>query len=145
VKLRNRNIYYYLFYRVYSNIIFVNKRNDIPGFSAFVLVTVLVGLNITTLMTVIKLNNSDFKFEFTRNFGIEIAILLLILNWFLLYRNGKYKNIIAEYSKNDSSSFLGSFCVFLYVLLSVYSFFHFGHQVRELNKPENFILPSIPN
>jgi len=115
-------IYYLLFYKIYSHIILVNKKNDIPVFSALIALVALVGLNIITIFIIIKLNYPDINLEFSKRSGFTLAITLITLNWLVIFRNNKYKEIISEYSKREKPS-TDSFWVICYVILTIYLFF----------------------
>jgi len=139
------NIYHYLYYKIFSFLTFVNRKDNNQEFSALIGITFLVFLNIISIDNIVRLNYPDSNLALTRNLGIGLIIVLIIVNWFFLYKGQKYKKIIQKYSKRNDASSVGSFLVLSYLILTIYCFFHFAHEIRELEHPQNIFNNPLPN
>jgi hypothetical protein len=112
-------IYKYIYYCLYSVLLFINKRNDIIEWSTTGILSILISFNILTVYFIIKpyfFSNID---ERKSNLFYIIGFLSISFNIYLFIRNGKYKCIIEEFSVKTLSS-SGILLVLLYVILTVW-------------------------
>lgn len=123
-------IYEYIYYKIYSFLSLFGK-NDIIEWSSMIMFSVIIGTNVFTILDIIKINNPNSSIVFTRFLGQFIAVVLMIVNYFVFIKKKQYKRIMKEYPQKDSD--LGTVLVILYVLISVWCVFHYGKQIRILD------------
>jgi hypothetical protein len=123
------NIYFYLYYKIYSLIKFIGI-NDIPAFSAMILVTCLVFLNLQTILNALTLSHPEILKMDSKNLARLRVIAVMGINAFVFFQGKRYRKIIEWHSKHDISPDNGSFWVICYVILTVYLFFHFTNEIR---------------
>ena len=118
-----KNLYYYNFYflTVFSKL--VNKRNTDYAFSGMSYLTLLMGSNVFTILSLIA------KYETIEINPIVYSMLVMLpimgINYLLLIRNNKSENIINLYAEKWKSKekYNSIFLIFflIYVVLSVIS------------------------
>lgn len=127
-----KNFYYYSFYFLSFFIKAVNKRNNDYKFSGMAFLTMLMGINLFTIVSIL------FKYEiYSINpyiFSLIVAIPLLVLNYNFLYRNNKGKEIFSFYNKkwrlNKKEGMIYLFAFLLYIITTMF----FGGYVAYLIK-----------
>jgi len=101
------------------------KTNDTPAFNAYLLISLLQGLNIESIYIIVAY---IFRFSYTPNkniiiyIGLSLSIALFIINYFLLF--AQRKNIFDKYellSQKIKSKRMIYF--WAYVTISVIIFF----------------------
>lgn len=125
------NLYYLLYYKIYSFLESTNAilKNTIIEWSAMAFVTILIGLNIFTIASIIEINRGIPLIEGQTEAKV-LAVIVLILNYFIFNYKERYKGIVKKYSKKNTS--FGSFLVLAYVIITIWSFFHTGSDLREI-------------
>lgn len=138
------NIYYYLYFRIYCFLTLLNKKNNVVEHSSLLAQSILLSFNILTLLGYYKLKlDLDFRFEF-RQLGYLIAVIVIIMNYFIFFRRGKYKYIIKEYkARKYEQSTTGGIWVVAYIVLTFYFSFSVMGDVRKINLKENDIQKSF--
>jgi len=114
-----RNILYHIFYLVYWWNIKIIKEKDIPVLSAYLFVSVLIGLNIISLYSI-------FVIYVIRNpnaypsWGHWLIILLsFVPNYFIFINKDKYKKILNEsQNMNKTEKRKKDIISIIYVLLT---------------------------
>ena len=115
-----KEYYYFMFYYLRSI-----KTNDTPAFNAYLLISLLQGLNIESIYIIVAY---IFRFSYTPNkniiiyIGLSLSIALFIINYFLLF--AQRKNIFDKYellSQKIKSKRMIYF--WAYVTISVIIFF----------------------
>jgi hypothetical protein len=120
----------YFYYRIYKALVKV-KTNTTPALNSMLLVVILQGLNIFSILMIVKY---FFNWEFTKlqsNIqGLLFYIIMLIPNYFYLYR--KRDEIISRYqneSKEDKK--WGIIGLLFYIVFSILVFFVLGETIVE--------------
>lgn len=124
-----RNFYYYLYYSIYKSMKLF-RSNTIVEWTAVLAVSILIAMNIFTILDLMALNNSNFTSKFSRFFGQLLGVVVIVINYFVFIKGGKYKKIVEEY---DSKQANGGLIVMAYVVFTIWCTLHFGGQIRELN------------
>lgn len=124
-KCININHMKYFYYRIYKALKKV-KTNDTPAFNAMILVVALQGMNVFSIYMLIN-NFLDLEFEKkqTLTMGVLLYVILLIPNYFYLFRNKE--EIIKKYqdeTKEDRA--WGIIGLLLYIVVSMAVFFVLG-------------------
>ena len=112
-------LFKHLFYRVYCWNINVIKEKDLPILSAYLFVSVLIGINIITLYSIIII----FVIKDSRlypEWGYYIVMLVTFIpNYFYFIHRKKYKSILMESEIiNKSKKRKWDILVIIYLLLS---------------------------
>lgn len=125
------NPYHLLYYKIYAFLESINAvlKNTIMEWSAMFLLTVLVYLNIFAIASIVEVNNNLVFIEGELAAKVMGGIVLVV-NYFVFIRKKRYKQIISRYSKRNTS--LASWLVVIYVVVSIWAFFHYGAEVRDL-------------
>lgn len=118
------NIYKYIYYKLFLFSDWI-KRN-IPGnqtsseSEALIILTLCISINISSAWLFFNVPTVS------GNFNLDFFLLLFIIgciNYFLFIYKASYKKLIEKYQFRED--IIGSVLVFLYVLLSIYFFFHY--------------------
>lgn len=105
----------YLLFSIYK-IASINYGKEGGAYASFVIVTILMTINAIAIF-------GFFNKIFFANLNISLIQLslmfsvLLIVNYFLLIHNGKYKSIISNYTKKKNRV-AGALGILLYVVVS---------------------------
>jgi purine-cytosine permease-like protein len=96
--------YYYLAYRIY---VFYRKRDNIPVFFSFSLLTTLVNINIMTVAIFVQLINPYFQ-NYNKFYALIPFTCIGIINYLILYRRyevifNKFDLDMEHYKKYDLS------------------------------------------
>jgi hypothetical protein len=109
----------YLYYRIYDWNLRAWGESDMPQYNAIIGVSFLIYLNIISLFIAIETLTGNQYFLFLPNgeyYAAATCLLLLLVNYILLVRNGKYLKIAEEFKKeNPSQKRKGLVFVWLYV------------------------------
>lgn len=116
----NRNnmysgFYYYMFFRICMVSKKINKNDQDFAFTSTVVVSLLMGLNLFTLVMLIKLiKHVELNLLI---FPVIILIPLFIVNYFLFMNKGRSNDIIASFESKKRKAFW-DFLLILYVTVS---------------------------
>jgi len=118
-----REIYYWIF--IFQSSI---KTNKTPAFNSYVLICILQAFNIGTFYIIsaylLKISIS-IDWGLVNYLGIGLALLLYIINYFLLY--AKREEIFEQYQKlTKGRRITGKIYSFLYIVLSFVALFVTG-------------------
>lgn len=112
-----RNTYYYLYYWIYKMTYRTNR--DIIEWSSMIALSVLLYLNITSL--IILLIPKEVVITFKYEIFYVIGLLLLIMNYFIFIKDRKYLRIVERFkTENKKYFYLKSISILAYIFLSVY-------------------------
>ncbi len=115
----------YFYYRIYKALKKV-RTNDTPAFNAMILVVALQGMNIFSIYMLINyFLNLEFEKKQTLTMGVFVYIILLIPNYFYLFRNRE--EIMKKYQDETKENRIwGIIGLFLYIAVSITIFFVLG-------------------
>lgn len=120
----------YFYYRIYKALTKL-KTNKTPAFNAMILVVALQGMNIFSVYMLINyFLNLEFENKQTVTMGLSLYIILLIPNYFYLFR--KKEKIMRKYqneTKEDRT--WGIIGLLLYIIVSITVFFVLGETIRQ--------------
>jgi len=94
----------YLYYRIYIWNLGMWGESDLPHLNALIGVSFLIFVNLTMILIVIEaMINSQFLFELPNSeyYAGAFFLVLVLMNYFLLARNGKYLKIVEEFKKES--------------------------------------------
>lgn len=91
------NWYYYLNYRIYK--FYQRKKEDMPAFFSFWACTVLLTINISTILIIVNFFKPLSYFDSKYN-ALPLMFLLALLNYLLLYRKKKHVDIFHHFDRN---------------------------------------------
>jgi len=110
----------YLYYRIYDWNLRAWGESDMPQYNAIIGVSFLMFLNIIGIFIAIEALTGNQYFLFLPKgeyYAAATCLLLLLFNYFLLVRNGKYLTITEEFKKENSlQKRKGLVFVWLYVI-----------------------------
>jgi uncharacterized membrane protein len=89
--------YFYLNYRIYK--FYEQKRESVPGFFSFSAITVLVSLNVFSIIGILGFIYNglyDFIISFNKYSVVILFILIGLLNYLVLYRGNHYKEVFLD-------------------------------------------------
>ena len=113
------NFYYYFFYKLGNFFKWVNRRQkDIYRFSSYIFISVCQSLNVLSFLLYL---NTKIWFHLNSFTTYMITIPIIILNYFILMKNGKDKKIFDYYDKfytNKRNNKFSSAIIILYVSLT---------------------------
>jgi hypothetical protein len=107
----------YLFYSIYK-ITSINYGKEGGAYASFIIVSILLSINAITLFGI-------FNKLILKNPNISLVILcflfviMLIINYFILIRCLRYKNIISYYEGSQINKVAGVVRVLMYVFISL--------------------------
>jgi hypothetical protein len=113
----------YLYYTLYRHALKI-KANDMPAFSAMLLITNFEYYNIATILQLLP---ATLQFNFkTKDEGllsyIIAGLILLTINYFLLYKN--LANLSYKYqNESENEKLRGTILLCCYCVVSVVAFF----------------------
>lgn len=115
-------IYLYIYYKLYSWAVNINRKSDIPEFTAFFTLTFLVYINTASIVLGLKAF-FDVSFNFSGLSSLDIigiAVLILLPQYFVLLHNSRYKKIVEEFN-NESRihRITGNFITWFYIIGSL--------------------------
>jgi hypothetical protein len=108
--------YYYLYYRIYSA--WIKIKGSDHAFLAMVALSLLLMLNISTLILYFDLLN-DMIYDDIRLPIILGVILVLVVNYFVFIYRNKYKKIKKLFmNETKRQKIIGSIIIITYILLT---------------------------
>jgi hypothetical protein len=111
------NTYYYLFYWIYKMTYRTNK--DIIEWSSMIALSVLLYLNITSLIIFLIPKEVVILYKYEVFYGI--GLLILIINFFIFIKDRKYLRIVERFkTENKNNFYIKSIFILAYIFLSVY-------------------------
>lgn len=111
------NTYYYLFYWIYKMTYRTNK--DIIEWSSMIALSVLLYLNITSLIIFLIPKEVVILYKYEVFYGI--GLLILIINFFIFIKDRKYLRIVERFkTENKNHFYIKSIFILAYIFLSVY-------------------------
>ena len=115
----------YFYYRIYKALKKV-RTNDTPAFNAMILVVALQGMNIFSIHMLIKhFVSLEFEKIPTLTMGMLVYIILLIPNYFYLFRNRE--EIMKKYQdETKGERTWGIIGLLFYIVVSITVFFVLG-------------------
>lgn len=119
----------YVYFCFYSLVKFIRKTG-VEQYSAMGLLTIIQGANVYTIIGIVQLNNPEYSLG-SRNIGVAIGAVIIILNYLLFIYRDRYLVIEERIRKNDP--YKGSVYVLVYVIISIWMFISISNQVRENN------------
>ena len=113
------NWYFYLNYYIYC--FYVRFKDQIPVFSAWIVVTLLLHFNIFTIVASYTLITDFWTVpELTNRSGIIAKMAFLgLINYLLLYRKKKYIKVFDKFKKNEDYYKKWNKSSLLYIVLSI--------------------------
>src|SRR5882672_2154348 len=90
--------YKYLYYRIYAWNLRMWGESDLPQFNALFGVSFLIFLNIMTLLDLVDLCAGRHVVPFSRPTVIGTVLVVIVIGYFILVHNGKYRTIAKEFS-----------------------------------------------
>lgn len=107
----------YLFYSIYK-ITSINYGKEGGADASFIIVSILLSLNVITLFGLFnKLILKDPNFSLV--LLVFIFAIILIINYFVLVRNLRFKIIVSYFEKSPKNKVAGVVGVLLYVFISL--------------------------
>lgn len=94
----------YLFYRIYDWDLRTWGKLDVPQYNALFGVSFLMLLNIYLAADLVELIFGDRSFEFGVVSAVLFYITVVIFNFFLLVRNGRYEKIAQRFREETKFS-----------------------------------------
>ena len=114
-------IYKYLYYRFYEWLLKTWGSQDIPQWSALLQVSFLMFVNLATIVLlsdILGITNI-FNNSISNNEIFVVGNIILIINYFWLMYNGKYKRIAEEYKDEPKNKRLrNALLLWLFVIMS---------------------------
>jgi len=114
----------YLYYRVYAWNLRMWGESDLPQFNALFGVSVLVYLNILTVLAAIDVLAGRHVVALSRTVAVGMGVTLMVIGYFLLVHKDKYRRIAKELNGETSTQRKKRLIAcLLYVALTFVSFF----------------------
>jgi hypothetical protein len=120
--------YQYIFYRLYSWCISNGEHSPIYAFAT---IFGLTWFNILTIMSIVEIQLNKRFDMIPQPILLAILLIFMYLQYLVLLRDKKYKQIVQVYSKYKFSKAIGNFLVWIYILCSVIGFVFTANIVRE--------------
>lgn len=126
--------YYYLHYRIYK--FYQRKKDSMPQLFSLLAPSALVGLNILSVAFTLGFFYPDFGIFFNKHVCVAIFLILVLINYLVLYRGKYYEEIFADFDKyqdrynswkNSVPIYIISSIVLLLVVLAIADYRHDGH------------------
>jgi hypothetical protein len=119
--------YKYLYYKLYTWSLHLLGKDDLPELNAMLVVAILTAMNIISIPTIVESVTGVTVFAFSA-FPKKIlwggALFFILIHYFLLMYDGKYKKIIKNLEiENDEKKSRGSFRVGIYIVVTVIALF----------------------
>jgi len=96
----------YLYYRIYDWNLRAWGESDLPQYNAIIGISFFIWLNLITVVIAIEaLIKSEYLVSIPNSeyYAGAILLTLILMNCFLLVRNGKYLTIAEEFKKENPS------------------------------------------
>jgi hypothetical protein len=114
------NLYFLIYYRIYKA---TYKTNSIAEWTSMVVLSVLILLNLVTLLVLFYPNFS--KIGISKNEFIAGSMCILVINYLIFISKQKYLKIINEYSKKKwANNFIIGVSTIFYIVGTVYFMLH---------------------
>ena len=121
----------YFFYKVYSFSLSNGENN--PEW-AMAIVSVFVIGNIYSFFDIIMILTKSKLPQVSNLYIVGVIGFVLYLNYILLLKNGKAKEIVKEFKEMRGSKLILNLLLALYIIGSIGLFIYTGNIVRELNQ-----------
>jgi hypothetical protein len=120
----------YFFYKIYS---FSQSNGENDSGWAYAIVSMFLIANIYSLLDVVMIITKSKLPKVSNLFIVAIGGLVLYLNYVLLIRNGKTKEIVKEFKETKPSKGILNLFLIFYIIASVTLFVYTGNIVRSMN------------
>jgi hypothetical protein len=121
----------YFFYKIYSFSL-SNGQSD-EGW-AYAIVSMFLIANIYSLFDLVMIITASKLPQVSNLFIIVMGGLVLYLNYIVLLKNGKAKEIVKEFKEMKGSKAKLNLFLFFYIAVSVILFIYTGNLVRSMNQ-----------
>ena len=112
-------LYKYLYYRLYAWNLKTWGLQDIPQWNALLGVSAMIFLNLFTIAGVLDILGTNIIDNLSKNEIIVIINIILVINYFWLVHNGRYKRIAEKYKDEPKNKRLrNAILLWLYVIMS---------------------------
>jgi hypothetical protein len=126
-----KKLYHYSFYFLFSFVKALNKQNDAPAFSGAALLSVLMSLNVLTVVF-IKAKYSALRVN-PYILSMIVCIPLFALNYYFLIKNNKRDTLINSYKikwKTNKADKLYLAIFLIYLIISVFLCGYIAYLIR---------------
>lgn len=116
-----RRVYFCLYYRLYRFAKWVGTT-DAP-WTAMLLITVLIGLNIFALLSVFT-ERKDVQFLSSKKAAVSLTIIIGVINYVIFIRDEKYEKVIEIFKKESKESKTWSAILIVAYIIMTWYFAH---------------------
>ena len=119
----------YFFYKFYRFSKLLGSGNNVSYANAFMNLSVFLGLNILSVLSMIELYYDKIIFNGAIGIGLTFSPLILVYS-LCVYKKEYLKFNDLFYSKNNIKNMLGTILTIIYCLSSILIFIQFSHLVK---------------